>query len=209
MTHQVVVPYAPGYLNPATALWAYQDDHPVTFYSLPADDPYAYADLLRRLWREPGDLVVVEHDVIPPVGSITALLDCMRPWCTHPHWVATRYVDDSLGLARFHRGLKHAMPDLADRALARADHRVYTRLGLTNVPANASPATLDRDGVRACLRPDASFPLDSDGRPRPPSTVDWTWCDTALSRLLRHLGITPHVHQPPTTHLHDYQRDVV
>lgn len=204
----IVVPYARGYLNPATALWADTVDHQVTFYELPATDGYAYADLLRRLWRERGDLVVVEHDVIPPADAIAHLVACRQPWCTHPHWVSTKYVDDSLGLARFSSELRRAAPDLADRALARADHRVYTRLGLTHVPAGASPATLDRDGVRACLRPDAAFPLGSDGRPRPPSTVDWTWCDTALARLLRHVGIHPHVHQPATTHLHDYQRDV-
>lgn len=165
---------------------------------------YDYADEIRRLWRVPGDLVIVEQDVTPPPGAIQGLLDCPNWWCTHPHRVGSRHLTDTLGLAKFSAYLKRSSPDLADDALAPFDPRVATREGWTNVGRASSKATIERRGRRACVRQDAEVPpVWWDARTRP-SNVHWSQCDNRLARLLRGLALEPHVHQPPTRHLHLY-----
>lgn len=165
---------------------------------------YDYADDLRRLWRASGELVIIEQDVVPPPGSIRALIECPEPWCSHPHWVLSQYMTDSLGLTHFSQALRLRYPWLADVALAPLDHRALTRLGWTNLDPDSNQATLERRGPRACVRQDSTVPADWwDLRSRP-STVHWRVCDTHLSRQLHGLLGQPHVHQPATGHLHAY-----
>lgn len=203
----VHVPYVLGKLSHRVVDAVAGFDHPVLFHQIDPVDPWTYAEFLRLWWREPTDTLVCEHDTVPPPGALEELAGCDEAWCTHPHWVGDRYMLDSLGLAKFHVLLKAMHPDLADLALARPDPRVYTRLGLTNVPADCSEAVLQSAGRRAALRADVVLPRDQAGEPRWPATRPWDTCDMALSRELRHRGFTPHVHQPPTTHLHVYAQE--
>jgi len=168
-------------------------------------DRYAYADTIRMLWPAPGELVVVEQDVIPPAGSIWALLNCTARWCTHRAWTGHRFHDDTLQLARFSPALRQDLPWLADAALARDQPMDWVRRGLTNLDPNSNEATLRRYGRRACLRPDASGGVLLTEGGRRPSGVDWVTVDSHLSAELRKAGERPHVHEPPPQHLHDYQ----
>ena len=96
----------------------------------PADDE-AYWRLLARLWREPGDLIVIEQDVGIRAGVVESLTACREPWCSFPYRVADR-VQVCLGCTRFTAGLKTAQPDLLDAVAADATGnlppRVWQRL---------------------------------------------------------------------------------
>lgn len=95
-------------------------------YAVHLDEPYplrTYADFVRTVWAGLGDLVIVEGDVVPPAGSIEALLTCPHPWCSHPSWVGDKFLDNTLGLVKFSESLQLAHPFLADNALAREQWR--------------------------------------------------------------------------------------
>lgn len=166
--------------------------------------PFSYADVMRDLWRRPGDLIIVEQDVIPPSGAFDRFIHCPAPWCTHPHWTGEHYQHDSLGLAKFSADLRRRLPQLADQVCAAPDSRYWVRRGWTHIPRDCSPATLNRDGVRACLRPDVPVYMWPPDIAMRPTTHDWMAIDTDLSYALRSYGIVPHVHMGPTVHLHDY-----
>jgi hypothetical protein len=199
----VIVPYAAGALR-AETVHAVQMQWPAAhFVSLP-DDPYAYADLLRLCWHLVGEVVICEHDVLPPHRSIARLIACPEPWCTHLHWIEDRYQSDTLGLCHFSAALRLRYPELADDALAPPDPQTYVRRGWTALDPAANEATMARHGRRATLRPDAPTPGPDDDRSAWPSAIHWRTCDSRLARVLRGLGVEPHVHEPPTVHLHPY-----
>lgn len=88
-------------------------------YHLHVDQPWpqdTYARYLTEEWTIPGDLVVIEGDVLPAPRSIQALLDCPRDWCLHRLWLADHYADITLGLCKFSAHLKRAMPWLPGRS---------------------------------------------------------------------------------------------
>lgn len=166
---------------------------------------FSYAEELRRVWRYPEcDLVVCEQDVCPPEGSPASLLACPEPWCTHPHWVGSHHLDDALGLVKFSAGLRRNFPALMDLVCTEPDPRYWVRRGWTRLDRACSAATLNSSGRRAALVKHAMqfhrcCPADDWI-----TTHDWMGLDTDLSKALRQAGLTPHVHQPPTIHLHDY-----
>lgn len=200
----VLVPYVSGQLRDETLEALRQADAILGVFSLDAEDQWAYANLLRAWWREPTNTLICEHDVVPAPGAIRQLAECDEPWCTFPHWIEDHYQLDTLGLAKFHLLLKVMHHDLAEAALARPDPRIWVRQGHTHLDPDCSNVILGQAGRRACLRQEVGCAIDPDDPPPAPATVDWTWCDTALSRELRRRGITPHVHQPPPRHLHLY-----
>lgn len=53
------------------------------YIPLRTDRPYDYAEQLIIATYHQGPLVLVEHDVVPPPGSIQALFECPEPWCGH------------------------------------------------------------------------------------------------------------------------------
>jgi hypothetical protein len=141
---------------------------------------FYYSDLLRRLWREPGPLVIVEQDVVPPPGALAALLACPEEWCGHLLPAQDHLISRSLGLAKFSRSLLERLPDIADQALAR-------------------PPYLRSGRCRKWDEPDL-FP---EGRRREwPSTVAWPSCDIYLQNELGASGVDWHQHDPPVEHLH-------
>lgn len=178
----VIVPYVAGGLRPEVAREVLRQVPSAELAQLEPEDEFAYADLLRALWREPGDLVVCEQDVIPPPGAIRGLLMCGAEWCCHPGWVQDRYQLHTLQLARFSADLRARLPDLADFALA--------------------PSRWWRPGP-ALRRGEVD--LWPEGRPEVwPTAVEWWRADSALALQLLRAGVRACVHLPAPRHLHDY-----
>lgn len=200
----VFVVYREGGLEPATrAAVTTQWEH-VQYRLTTVHDIYAYADTLRMLWPYPADWVICEQDVVPPLGSIPALLNCEAEWCTHRGWCRPRYQPDTLQLAKLSWSLRRRHPELADAALAGENPASWVRKGWTRLDPQANAATLNTYGRRATIRPDASGATLYQAGGRLSSTVNWVTVDSHLARQLYGAGYTPHVHEPPPRHLHDY-----
>lgn len=114
----ILLPYTR--LHPATARLAnvYAPGH-VRIRLSPGDDT-AYWRLLAETWSEPGDLMVVEHDIGLRPGVVDGLAACREPWCGHPYRIH-RLIAVCLGCTRFTAGLKATEPDLLD-AVGRIDN---------------------------------------------------------------------------------------
>lgn len=90
---------------------------PVTWAEIDPDDDTAYARLLVDAWAQPGDLVIVEHDIGIHPYVIEGLYACTQPWCGHPYRIADRLLV-CLGCTRFSNHLKQALPGLMADAAA-------------------------------------------------------------------------------------------
>jgi hypothetical protein len=100
-------------LHPTTAILL---DRHAPGHRLAALDPAdlsAYWQLLADAWGEPGDLVVIEHDIGIHAGVVEGFADCRRPWCGHPYPVGSVLLV-CLGCTRFTAELKAAEPDLLE-----------------------------------------------------------------------------------------------
>jgi hypothetical protein len=81
----------------------------------PGDDR-AYSRILVEAWAEPGDLVIVEHDVGIRAGVIEELQACRQPWCGFPYPIGEQLIV-CLGCTKFSAHLKASLPGLmADAA---------------------------------------------------------------------------------------------
>ena len=98
-------------LHPLTASWA--AEHGATLCHV--DRPDGYWEALAVLWTIPGDLVVVEHDMLPAPGVTETMAACRRPWCTSPYRVEAGMARESLGCTRFAARLKTRHPNLMGR----------------------------------------------------------------------------------------------
>src|SRR5579859_1112290 len=176
----VVVPHVPGMLRSRTRLAVLEQAGTAAVFIPDPGGGFYYADLLRRLWRELGPLVIVEQDVVPPPGSIAGLLGCPQLWCGHMLPAPGRLISQSFGLVKFSAELKARLPLLMDTAMARPP---WYR-------------------TRRCLK--AGEPnLFPEGREAEwPSTVAWPSCDIYLGRDLMASGVEWHRHEPPVEHLH-------
>lgn len=185
----VVIPYTAGKVHQVVVDRVLSEHPAALLCELPAADremfderSTAFAQLLRDLWREPGDLVVVEHDYLPPKGAIDRLLACPRQWCTHPAWIHDCYLPGTLNLARFSAGLKAEHPHLMDRITA--------------------PNPWWRQ--RACLKAGEPNPWPDDDPTSWPTSRHWRMVDSGIFRHFWRAGIRHHTHYPPGHHLHDY-----
>lgn len=116
----VLLPYTPDRLEQRTSEWAYERGDVLAVNVSGADD--AYYRLLVAQWREPGDLLVVEHDMLPADGSVDEMLACRWGWCTAPYNIANgQQITDGLGVAKFSATLKALRPQLMDEVGALAD----------------------------------------------------------------------------------------
>lgn len=107
----ILLPYTR--LHPATAKLANRHAPGHVRVRLDPADSEAYWRLLAQAWREPGDLVVIEHDIGVHAGVIDGFTACREPWCGHPYQLARGIgVRACLGCTRFATGLKAAAPDL-------------------------------------------------------------------------------------------------
>lgn len=173
-------------------------------YAIHLDDPFplaSYPDFVRTIWAGIGDFVIVEGDCIPPPGSIARLLECPWPWCSHPSWVGDRYLDNTLGLAKFSRQLQERVPYLAEHALAREPFRRQSHnRGLGDyLPAdNLGLVPLDPSILRVWpeLAGVAEVNASRRGTTAHPKAIDMR-----LDYELGKAQIGLHVHQPPGVHL--------
>lgn len=107
----ILVPYTR--LHPTTARLLNQHAPGHVRVRLDPTDDAAYWALLARLWREPGDLMVVEQDIGLRAGVVEALAACREPWCGFPYAIGAQLLV-CLGCTRFTAELKAAEPDLLD-----------------------------------------------------------------------------------------------
>lgn len=109
----VVLPYTR--LHPATARLA--NKHAPGHRKVPLwpGDDASYWRLLAEEWRQPGDLLVIEHDIGIHAGVVEGLTACAQPWCGHPYLIG-RTPMVCLGCTRFTAALKAAEPDLLEAA---------------------------------------------------------------------------------------------
>jgi hypothetical protein len=201
----VVVPHVEGGLRPQTRAEVRRQWPAAHFALTPRRDPFSYADLWRRLWRVPADLVVVEQDVVPPQGAIAALLDCEHLWCSHPLWLGERYCATTWGLLRLTWSVRRPLPGLMDQLAAPLDPRYWVRRGWTRLDPDCSPAVLNSAGRRATLRPGAPASASSHDPAVRPTSRCTMGMDGDMARALQDAGVLQHIHQPPATHLHDYE----
>lgn len=173
-------------------------------YAVHLDQPYplrTYADFVRTAWAGLGDLVIVEGDCIPPPDAIARLLDCERPWCSHPSWVGDRYLDNTLGLAKFSQGLQEVLPHLAEHALAKEEwrgnnwnrgleaYKPSPYLGVVPVEASILAVWPELEGLAWERRLER-------GTTAHPKAIDMR-----LDYELAKARVGLHVHQPPSKHL--------
>ncbi len=107
----IVIPYTRR--HPATARLANRHAPGYVRVKLDPDDMGAYWALLAHLWREPGELVVIEHDIGIGPETLPGFAACPEPWCGNPYRVA-RQLLVCLGCTRFSAALKAAEPDLLE-----------------------------------------------------------------------------------------------
>jgi hypothetical protein len=95
------------------------------------DAELGYGRMLRSMWHQLAGregLMIIEQDVVVPVGGIRQMEECPLPWCSHSYavyWgdVATMYGGPfALGCTRFSAELMAAEPDVVDVALTRPEH---------------------------------------------------------------------------------------
>jgi len=114
----VMVPYVPGMLRPQTREEVKRQYPRAVFVTTPREDDESYPRALIEQSHKPGCLVVVEHDIVPPPGSIRKLLECVHPWCYHLVELDGRLTPTTLGLCKFGAGLKWQYADWMAEATA-------------------------------------------------------------------------------------------
>jgi hypothetical protein len=76
----------------------------------------AYWKLLAAAWLEPGDLIVIEHDIGIHAGVVPGFTECREPWCGVAYPLDRGVMLACLGCTRFTADLKAAEPDLLEVA---------------------------------------------------------------------------------------------
>jgi len=119
------VPYVAGRLSPSTAIWASTNDARMVELD---DRPEAYWEALCQWWHEPGDLVIVEHDVLPADGVVEEMLACPSEWCVSPYSLTFPEGEVSwawvLGCTKFSEGARRRHPDAAELSGLQGKHEV-------------------------------------------------------------------------------------
>ena len=108
----ILLPYTR--LHPATARLANRHAEGYIRVRLDPADMAAYWKLLAAAWMEPGELVIVEHDIGVHAGVIPGFAACPEPWCGFPYPLDRGVMLACLGCTRFSAGLKAAEPDLLE-----------------------------------------------------------------------------------------------
>jgi hypothetical protein len=89
----------------------------ITWARIDENDVTGYARLLVEAWAQPGDLVIVEHDIGVHAGVFDGFQTCGQPWCGHPYRIGDRMLV-CLGCTRFTAHLKASLPNLMAEAAA-------------------------------------------------------------------------------------------
>lgn len=129
----VLVAAAPGMLHERTRDWAEQCGARIAWLD---PDSESYFRLLEAEWTRPGDLLLVEHDMLPAPGVTESMTACPRPWCSSPYRIAHSWLTEGLGCVKLAARFKTRHPDLmarlgqitGDGLPAKDWHRLDTRL---------------------------------------------------------------------------------
>ena len=122
----VLLPYTPARLEQRTSEWAYARGDVEAVDVSGTDD--AYFNVLAAQWRQPGDLLIVEHDMLPADGCVDEMLACRWGWCSAPYEVANhQQITDGLGVAKFSGTLKQLRPQFMDEVGAIDDDGLPAR----------------------------------------------------------------------------------
>lgn len=114
----ILAPFTADKQHPdARARLELHSPEPVTWVELDPDQPTAYARALVDAWAQPGDLVIVEHDIGIRPYVIEELLACTQPWCGFPYRIGEQLLV-CLGCTRFTAHLKASLPGLMAEAAA-------------------------------------------------------------------------------------------
>jgi hypothetical protein len=95
----------------AEALNTFAPDHVAVKLDPARDDDYFR--VFAEAWATPGDLIVIEQDILLTEGVIEQFLACRNGWCGNPYNIAGQQLV-CLGCTRFTAELKDAHPDLLD-----------------------------------------------------------------------------------------------
>lgn len=107
----IIVPYTR--LHPATARLLNKHAPGHRRVKLDPADMSAYWRLLAACWRQPGELLIVEHDIGVAAGTLASFDACPEPWCAFGYAIDGS-VAACLGCVRFSASLKAAEPDLLE-----------------------------------------------------------------------------------------------
>lgn len=109
---RVVVPYVQVHPDTRAVLDRWPGE---VEYAYTGDDDYAYGRLLRRIWREAEDTLIVEHDVVPSLAALVRMETCPCTYGAAPYaW--GQAVGVTLGFTRFRSLLLRTYPDAAEIA---------------------------------------------------------------------------------------------
>ena len=116
---RILCPFVEGMLRDETAE-ALAPWPKTTFAPIPADDPYAYGNLLARAWAFGNDdLLIVEQDILPSANDIELMRTCPEPYCAATYEWKTD-VGPALGFTRFRREFMQKYPSVMLEASRRA-----------------------------------------------------------------------------------------
>lgn len=122
----ILLPYTPDRINQRTSDWAQARGDVVRVNVAGGDD--RYYNLLAGYWTNPGDLLVVEHDMLPAEGCVEEMLACRWGWCSAPYEIANgEQITDGLGCTKFSATLKQLRPQLMEQVGAFADDGLPAR----------------------------------------------------------------------------------
>ena len=111
----IYIPFVPNKVYGQTFEWA-QRRPDVIPWPIREDDYTGYFRLLASCWEEPGNTVIVEHDMLPANNVVLRMLVCRQPWCTSPYRGSPNKNEpdliDGLGCVKFSAELKRSEPYL-------------------------------------------------------------------------------------------------
>ena len=158
----IYLPYVDGMLRPETLAVAHASEIPYCAWPLPREDRGAYARAFETWWETMQDLVVVEHDMIPPAGMLREMIECPEDWCSANYHVGNGRTTTGLGITRISWRVKARYPgagynaarDMRDRSrytdwvsLNESVDRHLYRLGLRQHIHFPNPVHLHYDQV--------------------------------------------------------------
>ncbi len=98
----VIVPFTNLRMETYRAVVAEVPDAQFVWTGASPDD---YWRVLKRWWSGEDDLVIVEHDVVPPAGWAMSFALCPQNWCAY-EYVMEPIVATALGATKFGMGLQ-------------------------------------------------------------------------------------------------------
>jgi hypothetical protein len=202
----IAVPYVPEKLHFETAAWA--ANHGAHMRDVSGDDT-AYHAALCDWWAEPGDLLLVEHDMLPAGGVVEEMLNCPEAWCSSPY-LLSQFKPENMHYS--HRYLLFGLYHWVADGVTVEPYSVYLTLdGVVSEPyslelfdrakaAGVGPNLTDGLGCTkfsAALKSQLpSLMVDSVSVQGCWPSV-WWHADVRITRLLREQhGQTPHLHAP-------------